>query len=298
MYHELKGIPEYSLTVENLPTDFVVRTAQEIELRNGGKKDVPHRHNYYTILLVSKGKGKHLVDYNEFNIEDKALFFVSPGQVHQVVAEPGIGGYVLLFTRDFLFKHQISESLITDIGLFSDIYNVPPILLCSESFKEMEELVCKIVESYNNKDVYFLDAISAWLKLFFIECNRYSSHLSESSKLTLSSGVKLVKEFKALLESNYMKWHKVNDYASHLNVSPDYLNTLIKTSVGKSAKEFIQNRVLLEAKRLGVHTNLSSKEIAFKIGFDDPAHFSKFFKSVANQSFSDFRIKISANQEV
>lgn len=298
MYHELKGIPEYTLTAENRPTDFVVRTTQEIELRNGGNKDVPHRHNYYTVLLISKGKGKHWIDYKEFVIEDRTLFFISPGQVHQVAAELGIEGYVLLFTRDFLFQHQISESLITDIGLFSDIYNVPPILLCSENFHKMEKFISKIVESYTNRDVYSFDMISAWLKLFFIECNRYSGHLTEDSKLAPSSRVKLVKEFKLLLESNYMKWHKVNDYASHLNVSPDYLNTLIKTSVGKTAKEFIQHRVLLEAKRLGVHTNLSSKEISFKIGFEDPSHFSKFFKSLSNQSFSEFRVEISVNQEV
>lgn len=295
MFHEVKGIPEYTLLVDGKLVDFVFRTTQEIEVRNGGKQDIPHRHNYYTVLFIANGKGKHWIDYTEFDIENKSLFFVSPGQVHQVVAEPGIQGYVLLFTKEFLLQHQISESLITDIGLFSDIYNVPPIMLCGEGYDRMEGFLKQIKVAYQNNDVYSSEAISAWLKLFIIECNRYAIHMPNGTRNTTATSADVVKEFKSLLEQKYMEWHKVSDYSAKLNVSPDYLNTLVKASVGKTAKEFIQNRVVLEAKRLGVHTNLTSKEISFRIGFEDPAHFSKFFKSVSNRSFSDFRADIALN---
>lgn len=91
------------------------------------------------------------------------------------------------------------------------------------------------------------------------------------------------------MESAFVKWHKVGQYANEMNISPDYLNNVIKTNIGITAKEFIQNRVVLEAKRLGVHTGLSSKEIAYNIGFDDPSHFSKFYKNVTGESFTNFR---------
>lgn len=288
-----KSIPEYDLTADGKATDFVLRSTEEIEIRNGGKQDVPHRHNYYTVLFVKSGTGRHVIDYTEYLMHDSSLFFVSPGQVHQVLAEPKMEGFVVLFTKNFLVQHQISESLITNIGLFSNIYNIPPIQVCHTSLFKLESILTEIERAYKSKEAYSLEAISAWLKLFFIECNRYASHLPDDAVLASPVTKDVVKDFKLLLEKHFMNWHKVSDYASKLNVSPDYLNSLIKASIGKTAKEFIQNRIILEAKRLGVHTSLTSKEIAFQIGFEDPAHFSKFFKTVTNRSFSDFRSELA-----
>jgi AraC-like DNA-binding protein len=103
-----------------------------------------------------------------------------------------------------------------------------------------------------------------------------------------------VKNFKDLLEKHFIDWKKVGDYATELNLSSDYLNNVVKATIGKTAKELIQQRTVLEAKRLGLHTNLSTKEIAYQIGFDDPSHFSKFFKNVEGASFTDFRTELNA----
>lgn len=289
----LNAIPEYELKEKGVVTDFVLKTMQEVWERNGGKQDVPHRHNYYTILFVKRGDGVHYIDFEKYPISDMTLFFVSPGQVHQVLAEPSSEGFVLLFTREFLLKYMIPESLITNIGLFSSIYNIPPIIMCSESLLRLNQFMESMMLAYQTDDSFSKEAISAWLKLFFIETNKYASHLPEELLKINPKSKDIVKDFKQLLEQNYRRWHKVSDYADQLMVSPDYLNLLIKESVGKTAKEFIQNRIILEAKRLGVHTSLSSKAISYEIGFDDPAHFSKFFKSLTNISFSDFRMEIA-----
>jgi len=100
-----------------------------------------------------------------------------------------------------------------------------------------------------------------------------------------------------LLEKNYSQWHQVNTYAMQLNITPDYLNNVIKSSIGKTAKELIVQRIIMEAKRLGLHTVLSLKEIAFALGFEDPSHFSKFYKNETGQPFSDFRATIKSMAE-
>ena len=99
----------------------------------------------------------------------------------------------------------------------------------------------------------------------------------------------MVQRFKNLVETHFQQWHQVKEYAAALSVSPNYLNEVIKSTIGISAKDFIQNRLLLEAKRTAVFTGKSSKEIAFELGFDDPSHFSKFFRSGAGQSLLEFK---------
>ncbi|NJO90517.1 MAG: AraC family transcriptional regulator [Chloroflexia bacterium] len=75
-------------------------------------------------------------------------------------------------------------------------------------------------------------------------------------------------------------------------MSPDYLNSVIKSGVGKTAKELIQQRIILESKRYGLHTQLTTKEIAYKLGFEDPSHFSRFFKTSEGISFAQFRLDV------
>ena len=93
--------------------------------------------------------------------------------------------------------------------------------------------------------------------------------------------------FRKAVRFNFKKWHKVQDYANFLGLTDKSLNEMAKKYTGKKASELIYNHIILEAKRL-LQTNASIKETAFQLSFDDPSHFSKFFKSFLGQNF--FRI--------
>ena len=99
----------------------------------------------------------------------------------------------------------------------------------------------------------------------------------------------LMKSFISLIEKKYMYWKLVKDYACELSVTPNYLNESIKRSTGYPASFHIRQRIALEAKRQAAYSDVCMKEIAYHLGFDDIAHFSKFFKSVCGKNFSDFR---------
>jgi AraC-like DNA-binding protein len=133
------------------------------------------------------------------------------------------------------------------------------------------------------------DAIASYLKLFLIECNGHCSLHPEGNPQSEEVGRTLVKRFKELVEKHYPEWHQVKEYALHLHVTPGYLNEVIKTAIGQSAKDYIQNRIVLEARRLTLFTSKSSKEIGFELGFEDPAHFSKFVKSFTGESLAQFK---------
>ncbi|QQS51889.1 MAG: helix-turn-helix domain-containing protein [Bacteroidota bacterium] len=283
------SIPAFDLQHENHKVDFALRTMEEIHARQGNKPDLPHRHNYFTILWASKACGQHFIDYREHLITPHLIFFVNPGQVHQVITFGEPEGLVIMFTREFLQQNNIPEEFISNLGLFSETADTPPLKLDKNSSNRLHEIASQMRNSFNSDDRYKSESLGAYLKLFLIECNKMAPQLATNNTQTLQSGRIILKSFKALVEQYFHQWHKVSEYASKLHITSDYLNNVVKASIGKTAKEFIQERIILEAKRMGLHTDLSNKEIAFRLGFDDPSHFSKFFSTSHGESFSDFR---------
>jgi YesN/AraC family two-component response regulator len=147
----------------------------------------------------------------------------------------------------------------------------------------------QMLQAFHSKNDMFLESIGAYLKLFLIECNGHCSLFPGSNLQSIEVSKTLVRNFKELVEKQFTKVHQVKYYAETLNISPNYLNEVIKSALDIPAKDFIQNRLVLEAKRMVVFTQKSGKEIGFELGFDDPSHFSKFFKSNTGQSLQEFK---------
>ncbi len=289
-------IPSLDLTYNGQQVGFALKKMEEIYLQTKGEKGVPHRHNYYTVLWARNACGKHQIDYKEYLIKPNIVFFVSPGQVHNVITKPYPQGWVILFTRGFLQQNYISEDFIKNIGLFSDITDTPPLVINEETEKRLVEIAQHLGNTFKEDNPFKLDVIASYLKLFLVECNRLADEKTSQSNHTLQAGRLILKNFKELLDKKFSEWHRVSYFAEALSISPDYLNNVVKSSTGKTAKGFIQERILLEAKRLGLHTEMSSKQIAYQLGFDDPSYFSKFYKNIEGRSFRDFRLQL--NKEI
>jgi len=281
----------YSLELldHGIPASFVLKTMEEIADRQMGIADDPHRHNYYSVIWPFSGSGRHIIDFNEYPILPHHIFFVSPRQVHQIISGPEITGLVILFTPEFLMKNSISEDFISNLRLFRDSSDTPALPLPDPMLQNLLLFAGRIREAYSSDQELKYETIGAWLKLLLIECNTHCNLYPGTNTQHIEVGKSMVQRFKNLIESHFQQWHQVKDYAGALSVSPNYLNEVIKSNIGRSAKEFIQNRLLLEAKRTAVFTDKSSKEIAFELGFEDPSHFSKFFKSGSGQSLQEFR---------
>jgi len=284
-----QNINSLDLLYDDIPVPFVIKTMEDIDRRLGGIADNPHRHNYYTIIWSSTATGKHIIDFKEYPILPQHIFFVSPEQVHQVITDPGPTGYVILFTPEFLQKNSIREDFIANLKLFQKSDETPPLPLTDKMMISLKLFTGQMQSAFNSYDDMRFEAIGAYLKLFLIECNGHCSLFPDSNTQNIEVGKTLVRNFKAIVENNFTKWHQVKDYADALNVTPNYLNEVIKSTIHVSAKDFIQSRVVLEAKRMAIFTGKSSKEIGYDLGFEDPSHFSKFFKINLGYSIQEFK---------
>lgn len=281
----------YSLDLmyNDTPMPFVIKTMEEIDQHLGGITDHPHRHNYYTVIWSFTATGKHIIDFKEYPILPHQVFFVSPEQVHQIISDPKPTGYVILFTPEFLEKNSIREDFIANLKLFQKSDETPPLPLTDRMKDTLRVFADQMYSAFHSENDLRFETIGAYLKLFLIECNTHCSLYPDNNTQQIEVGKTIVKNFKEIVEKHYTQWHQVKHYAEALYVSPNYLNEVIKSSLNISAKEYIQNRLVLEAKRMVLFTDKSSKEIGYDLGFDDPSHFSKFFKNNTRQSIMEFK---------
>jgi len=281
-----------ALMYNDIPMPFVIKTMQEMDVNSTGLADPPHRHKYYSIIWSINATGKHIIDFREYPIHPNDIFFVSPEQVHQVITDANPDGFVILFTPEFLEKNSIRNDFIANLKLFQKIDETPPLSLKENMTSTLKTFADQMMTAFHSGSDMAFESIGAYLKLFLIECNGHCSLFPGSNTQSIEVGKTLVKSFKNIVETHYTIWHQVKEYADNLNVTPNYLNEVIKSATQISAKDFIQNRIILEAKRILVFTEKSGKEIGFDLGFDDPSHFSKFFKSNTGQSLQEFRDSI------
>ena len=267
---------------------FSVTRMEEIFKKHKGEPDEPHRHEFYTLMIVQEAVGKHFVDFNGFDLGKRQVYFIAPGQVHQMLEEEMSKGYVITFDQQFLMNNHIPELFIEDLNLFNAFDYSPPLEPSKEEFEKLLFAADEINRVVNSNQSFKMEAAGAWLKVFLISCYN-SCSLAPGDRSIQDHQNDLLKRFKALINDHYVEWHGTSEYADALHITPDHLNKVVKLQTGKTAKEHIQGRITLEAKRLLHFSGQSIKEISFDLGFSEPANFSAFFKKCSGYSPSKFR---------
>ncbi|MDF2187330.1 helix-turn-helix domain-containing protein [Paraflavitalea sp. CAU 1676] len=268
----------------NLP--FEIRTMEWME-RNRQQNQAPHRHSYYEISWVRQGKATYLVDLEKHAIEEKTICCAAPGQVHQFKGGDQANGYVISFNNDFLFLAQDKTAGWLNEQNSSPFPNIRVASLDSDTAAEVDQLILKMEKEFNNFFLLRSEILMGYFKILLIYLARHSD--TNAHVMPPTRNTDLVKKFFNVVENKFITLKKVTEYAEHLSVTPNYLNEIVKKVSGFPASHHIQQRIVLEAKRHATYSDSSMKEIAYHLGFDDIAHFSKFFKNVSGQSFTDFK---------
>jgi AraC-like DNA-binding protein len=281
------------VNAENRNINFAISKMEDIYVKRNGIVDEPHRHNYYTVLIVNQAEGQHRIDFNSYDLANQQVFFVAPGQVHQVIENEKSFGFAMTFSNLFLVENSIPLSFIESLNLFQNYGQSPPLTPGEKQFGQIENYANSIFELFQSDKNMRTLSIGSYLKLLLIECNNICSINPIESDVD-TTGDNLLRSFRKAVDKDYMKEHSTTYYANELNITPDHLNRTVKTKIGKTAKDYIQARIITEAKRLIFFTDLTNKEIAYELGFNEPANFSAFFKKHTDLSPSLFK-KSEAN---
>ena len=243
----------------------------------------PHKHDFFILVLFDRAKGTHNIDFQDYAIGDKQVHILFPGQVHKWNIEPDTTGYQLMIDEAFFdrFSSYFRFS-------FTDYSNHPVISLSENNFKLLKYEFDAIKDELEAEDS-LQDVISTRAAVIAAIVSKAAEQIFTGPKI-YQSNPRLAK-FNMLIDQFYKEQKLVAFYADKLNISSNYLNILCKKNLNISATQLIQQRVLLEAKRLLQSTDLSIKEIAFELGFVDHAYFSNFFKGQTNLTPTQFRVE-------
>ncbi|MGB5918638.1 helix-turn-helix domain-containing protein [Arcobacter sp.] len=244
-----------------------------------------HRHPFYEIIFVTEGELSIEVDFKEYTLKKGTMTLFFPLQIHHPKKVSEDYESVLIRFYPTLFENA---DFFKEIKVFD--YDVI-------SLKEPEYIKAKLfVEELNteyNENLSFKElALSNLLKYFLINIQRsLPQTISEKSYESTFS------KLNYLIVENNFKITKPSDYASELRISPRALNEVVKKHTGFSAGEYIRSKTIFEAQRLLYYTSLTIKEIAYELGFDDIAYFSRFFKKATNTSALQYREEYLALNE-
>lgn len=267
-------IPSHSLPNQDKSSVVINKLSKS----NSYDYSKPHRHEYYELFFFQEGGGVHEIDFRPFQIESRSLQLVAPGQVHQMKRDPGSMGYVFLFRSEDVMESKVIVDFLMD---FSS-QNLEENQACA-NFNESEALVIDTIisDAWKNKDQ---------LSPSIIKHTLIGLCLRMKEKLTVHHAVASTdySRFRQLVVNEFKSMRKVSEYAEQLNMTPKSLNALVKKHSGHTASDHIYKQVILEAKRL-LLLQVAVKEVAYDLQFDDPAHFSKFFKKQVGISPADFQ---------
>lgn len=242
--------------------------------------------NAYSIYWIQEGKGTYNIDFEKYKFQDNVLFFLSPGQVFTVDSEQIKTAYKLTFARDFYCIQTHDKEVACNGVLFNNIYQTPFVKPCKKDTAKLSFILDSLIEEFQQNETAQYDMLQSYLKQFIICAVRVKQ---ENHVLKEDVETRLFKDFSLLVEQNFREMHTVTAYANRLGLSPKSISKHFQKLGAKTPLDFIKNRILLEAKRLLIYTDKTVKEIAFELGFNDPAYFTRFFTKAISKSPLQFK---------
>lgn len=246
--------------------------------------------SYIKVLYLDEGYAIN-VDFNVYQTQGPTLFFISPNQVLHIEKAGDKPGRFVFYNRDFYCVQLHDEEVACDGLLFNNINNMPMTLVPEQESDFIDGVFSRMEEEFVLKDRSFEEMVRTYLKQLLIKATRLwkAQHLDEVIATKPSTDLEFFRKFTQLVEANFKVKHHVADYADLLMLAPKTLTHRFKRLNLPQPNEIIKNRIILEAKRLLAHTDRTAKEIAYALGYDDPAYFSRLFYIKTGQTPSGFK---------
>ena len=277
-------IPQHRMDSHS-PHGLMVYYAKDEQYELPHEVSIPHRDDHYAFLYQRAGNNQLVVDFEKIRVRGRVIFCLLPGQVHQVVNFNQIDGWFVAVATDLVpprLRTFFAQSGPLQPAIVNDDWAVKleaglSLLKLHVDHPLFPEDPFQLVKSTTNSVLPMFAAIY---------------HEQEKNpEFQEGRPAELTRKFKILLQKQFKTVKRPAAYATELNVSPAYLNEVVRKSTGMPVSHWIQQAIILEAQRMLYYTELTVKEIAFDLGYDDHAYFNRLFRKVTGISPLTFRQK-------
>lgn len=265
-----------------------------LEELNDHNKDIIYKSGHTDMtLLWNKGDSmKIMIDKVEYNLSKNAVVFLT--EYHKIDSLNFDSVRLLRWNQPFFCPVNHDNEVGTKGLLFFGATGVPIVNIIENEIKDLENYWQNFTNEMSSKDSLQKDMLQSILKQILIFCARTLKKSANFDRLEKSQ-VDIIREFNFLVEGHFSKHHDVAFYAAKLNKSPKTLSNLFAIVSNRPPISIIHDRIMLHARRQINYTNLSIKEIAYDLGYEDIQTFSRFFKNREGVSPIQYREKLKLN---
>jgi AraC family transcriptional activator of pobA len=250
-----------------------------------------HRDDHYIFFVQLSGMSKGMIDFESFTLLNNMVCYILPGEVHSYEgADLGTSGWFVALDPGLIpdaFRAVLENPLLAIRPLELSEEEMAPLI---QSLELMHVLRQRPESSYSRQAVYSMLASFSAMFADLYACQR----CIPLDKMSRTQNIML--EFKKLLAVEYKRLKSSGEYAGALHISTSYLNEAVKETTGFSVSYWIQQHIVLEAKRLLYYSQCSVKEIAHELGYEDHTYFSRIFKKVVGRTPMAFRTEFGMAQ--
>lgn len=260
-------LKQYSISdILSLPPQHIPYYIDRFEGTEDPDIEWPHRHDYYSLVWFTTGTGYYVVDFEEFELRPDRIFLVNPRQIHNWNYSHDSRGYILI----------VDQTLGSELNLD---YRLPFIDIEGETKALLERVFPQLMADFQ---------AGHNLRIDISYVHQLIHRFTKPDDTIHYSPPPHIEKFNRLILEECPTPQSVDEYAGILGISPDELNALCKQQAGISAKQYILDRKVTEAKRLLLYSRMNMNEIAFRLGFEDGSYFARIFRKKTSLTPSKF----------
>lgn len=291
MFKNLKNIPNIHFESNNeqiLGIDII--TIENLQKRTNNldhNPEKPHQLAFNMLLFFTEGHTEHLVDFVWIDVKKNSILHLSKGQINAFKFNNDVKGIIILFTEDYLKKQLNILPKNEVIRLFKPQLFSPKIQIQESS--KISKYIQLLFDEFDNEkqELNRQDIFDSLFSIIFSKLEtiqqQQTFYIKESKKL-----VEII-NFKNLLSNHFSDSRNANFYAQKMNITYKHLNNICKEVLNTTAKQFIDEFIILEAKRKLINSTIKSSELSYKLGFEDPTNFIKYFKKFTGLTPNSFK---------
>ncbi|WP_435262987.1 AraC family transcriptional regulator [Tenacibaculum sp. nBUS_03] len=268
---------------------FELKAISPFFSRNKEKASKPHRHSFFQLLWFRES-GRHYIDYKVFEHPRNSLFLINKNQVHYFCPDSSNKGYLFHFNDSFISKFNLDLLSRFSVSIFNEFLQ-PFINFTNDQSQKIEDTVKILLKELEQKNENYEDVVMHFFLGFLFQIERINK-AQQNTSFSTNSDFKKIVEFKQLILDKIDQNLGIQSIADSLSISSKKLTSITKAHTSLTPANLIKELKILEAKRMLSNHNISIKEVAYSLGFDQPTYFTKFFKKEVQLTPKEFQKSI------